>query len=366
MLFLCQYNDEPMTYYTVHITLIQYAELMIDAILESLRSVTSHSVDYDDGEIWQYTDWTRAGILDFTICSVFDDISINECPQYAADRGYAVQSEYFAVGTFGLIADKSLQKYKEYIMEIMMTESFKNKFESTMDNKLNERSNANQQRRLLQNNFEAVSVEIFDALDEADESQTDDATDPPTTTRIVVALCLVFVLLVVVIILAFVYCKKRKKQNEENNSIEMKVAVEMNENANVRQHVDLLDDISDQQIVTQDDDVLRSVNETSIGDVAGNFIIGDDEDGAVQSEQVHEDDEGNDTVAKNYKKVDVEEPSEHKKITAMMNDINKAYDDEQHSPFLIGIGVGDEPNEQYVLDAVNKTFENEEGGVSYP
>ena len=32
MLFLCEYNDEPKTYYTVHITLIQYPELMIDGL----------------------------------------------------------------------------------------------------------------------------------------------------------------------------------------------------------------------------------------------------------------------------------------------------------------------------------------------
>merc|ERR1712113_958361 len=79
MMFICQYNDESITYYTVHISLSLYADLMIEAILESVQSVTFHSANYDDGDVWQFAEWTRSGIFDFKICSLFDDVTINQC-----------------------------------------------------------------------------------------------------------------------------------------------------------------------------------------------------------------------------------------------------------------------------------------------
>merc|ERR1712228_412058 len=225
MLFLCEYNDESPTYYSIHIALSLYSELMIDAILQSVQAVTFHSVHYNDSDIWQFAEWTKAGIFDFMICSLFaGDIQLNECN--AVSNEWNANAKYYAIATFGIIADKSIENYKEYIMNAMMTDNFMNIFESKMNKALNAYNDDG-------NKFDAVSIQIIDSFNisisnsQSDDSQNVDAKNEESNALIIVFA--VFALLSIAIIFSFHFYRKQKQKTQQSNQKVKENEIEMNE-----------------------------------------------------------------------------------------------------------------------------------------
>merc|ERR1712228_528685 len=308
MLFLCEYNDESPTYYSIHIALSLYSELMIDAILQSVQAVTFHSVHYNDSDIWQFAEWTKAGIFDFMICSLFaGDIQLNECNAVSIEwNEYNANAKYYAIATFGIIADKSIENYKEYIMNAMMTDNFMNIFESKMNKALNAYNDD-------ENKFDAVSIQIFDSFNisisnsQFDDSQNVDAKNEESNALIIVFA--VFALLLIAIICSLIFYKKQKKENQQSREGKIKNEIEMKQNMNAHQ-MDLLDNIKNEEFVQNedddimaminqtndgqpnDDDVIRSINETDIGLSEDKKAL----DNHVEGNLNNEDDEGKEDV----------------------------------------------------------------------
>eukprot|EP01084_Bolivina_argentea_P055974 102514_1 len=252
---------------------------MANAVLMSMHSITNHSTNY--------TEWTRAGILNFDICAVFNDIELNgndNCPLYQSfdsDR----KSKYKAIATFGIITDQSLNKYKNYLMTTMMTDNFMNVFQSNMNNALNDEINLTQQRRRIlldkNDNFEVISIEIIDPLNvtkntEYDDSQISKRENNYDETIILLIIIILSTLCLIVFVVIFVYYKKSKnkqmnlgKEGEIDQQIEMnqgeerqKQDIEGNANGMTGKHD--ADDLVVNAMIKQndDDEIVAIVNRT--------------------------------------------------------------------------------------------------------
>eukprot|EP01084_Bolivina_argentea_P153630 267874_1 len=233
--FLCKYNDESIKFYTLYMTLIQYGEIMLNATLRSIQSETGHSTNYNDNDMWQHVEWNRAGITNFKMCTIFNDVQLNaDCELFnlfdSNDESNNDKHEYIAVGMFGIVADKSVNKYKRYVINQVMSETFKITFESNMNNALN---NYKQRRRnLLDNNFEVISIEIIDAFNitntEYDDSNSNTNNNKHTQMTIILVISIICILFIIVIIAIWIYYSKLK--NRKSNADEGKInkQLEMN------------------------------------------------------------------------------------------------------------------------------------------
>merc|ERR1712232_208370 len=163
----------------------------------------------------------------------------DQCTEYQsfASVDDNVDANYLAIGSFGIVADQSLESYKEYIVDAMMSENFNILFESNFNNALNEKINSIQERRrnLLANHFDAVSIEVHDALNiskvnaEADETLNNEETS--NTLSIALVLLGVFALLIIAFVFVLMYRRKQKEKLVEDEEDQMKNGnqIEMNE-----------------------------------------------------------------------------------------------------------------------------------------
>eukprot|EP01083_Nonionella_stella_P268629 908266_1 len=229
LFLICKYNDQPTTVYTIYMTLSQYAEIMVDAVLLSIKSVTYHSIEYEDNDSWQYAEWNKAGIVDFKMCKIFNNVQLTDyCMSYddlLDDSSEDTDGEYTAIATFGIVSDQALNAYQTYIKNQLMSNAFQQAFELNMNQALNDEINANQRRRSLLDDslhFEVVSIQIVDPTDisttEYDDSKSFGNDDTEITTIIlIVALVLIVILMSIV---AMFYAKKRNVEKQEEGKID--------------------------------------------------------------------------------------------------------------------------------------------------
>eukprot|EP01083_Nonionella_stella_P302236 1041292_1 len=296
LFLICKYVDKPITFYTIYITLSRYAEIMVDAVFTSIKSVTYHAIDYEDNESWQYAEWNKAGIRDFKMCKIFNNVQLTDhCVSYddllhdSSEDSEDTDGEYTAVATFGIVSDQALDAYQSYISNQLMSNAFRQAFEWNMNQALNDETNANQRRRILLDdtvNFEVVSIRIVDPMDitttEYDDSNSfGNDNDAGRTTIILIVTLVSIVLLVaaVAILMHYRNAKKRNGEKEEEGKIDKAIQMkELNQlihndkmNANKVDAEggvypvtgDIVFDHGDvEQQEHNDDDIVAAVNET--------------------------------------------------------------------------------------------------------
>eukprot|EP01083_Nonionella_stella_P253579 872415_1 len=310
LFLICKYMDKPTTFYTVYITLSQYAEIMVDTILTSLESVTYHSTDYEDNDIWQYAEWTKAGIVDFKMCKIFNHVDLtDQCMSYdhyddilQREDSSDDDGEYTAIAAFGVVSDQELHAYQAYIASQLMSNAFQKAFELNMNKALDDQINANQRRRMTRRNllddtlnFQVISIQIIDPMDVATTEYDDSKSfgkDNVGSTIIILIVALALVVVLVVLGAVFMYYRNGKKKNDEQEEDKINEAIQMKE-LNQLIHNDKMngnkvdaeggvypvtgDIVFDHGDVEQqehnDDDIVAAVNETPGGNINDDDVI---------------------------------------------------------------------------------------------
>eukprot|EP01083_Nonionella_stella_P193705 715103_1 len=228
--FVCKYRDRSPSFYN-SIALTAYAQIMVDAVLFSLESITGHSTNYKDTNEWKSTSWNRAAIVDFSICRIFSDVQLDiDCDTGDSDSDESMDSddednEYIAIGRFGIAADQSLDMYNEYLKHHMTSKYFYQVFANEMNDGLDDAlGDVSRRRRLLDDDvdrFEVLSVEIIDVTsDDDDDGGSEDnqragttdllTSDTMTTTFIIGAACLFALILIIAMCVYFKKLKRKK------------------------------------------------------------------------------------------------------------------------------------------------------------
>ena len=114
-------------------------EIMANIMLYSAQLVFLQPMVYDKTSINPLAPWERAGIIQFTICNVFNVKLDESCPEYsnnAISGSSESQSPYIAVGTFEIAAIETINEYKNKIIEIFSSNAFIDTFTKQMNDKL--------------------------------------------------------------------------------------------------------------------------------------------------------------------------------------------------------------------------------------
>eukprot|EP01084_Bolivina_argentea_P151959 265158_1 len=232
LLFICYYNDINPEDYALYVTLLQYAQIMIEQILDTIEDIQPYSVNYNDGEINTESTWKRGGITDFKMCSIFENRELDSnCPTYKISKKNQKKSKYIAKGSFSVITNNNaIDDYKTHIINIITNEDFKNKFNDNMNNALNNVQNI-QQRKLLQNGFNAILIEVIDTQISSNDS-LDTADDNNNDSTVIIVIIVLLFLFVMIGIGIFIYFKKfrniSKNKTRTDTEGDMQNHVEMN------------------------------------------------------------------------------------------------------------------------------------------
>ena len=232
------------------LTLKEYAEIMIDAIIIAGKLVYFQPIDYASAITNALTPWRKAGITKFNMCSVFD-IEINDI---CKDYGIPENTEgYIAIGSFTIGAIESVYAFEERLNEILMSDDFKETFTEQMNVKLsNYTSNA---RRLLSyTQFETIEIRIVDPLNVTNlnigavvettttitttsdqesvgvNNQGRTASDTDSRVNTLIAIVIIFGIVIIIcgIILFYKYRKDKDKHKESMVHNEIKEKIELN------------------------------------------------------------------------------------------------------------------------------------------
>eukprot|EP01084_Bolivina_argentea_P083133 150527_1 len=189
------YNDNNPTWYQNYFSLLVYYNLMIEAILTSIQQSTS----------------TSYSICDFQMCSIFNTDIDKNCTNYIFGDDTPFRWEYIAFGIF------RANMFKDNIVKLMNSKDFIDAFTKNMNNLLNDRIDINQNRRnLLGDNFEAISVIVFDSTEKDEKEQTSDK-GSDNNTIIIVVVVLILILIGIAIGIAF-YLRNRNNKLENNEN----------------------------------------------------------------------------------------------------------------------------------------------------
>eukprot|EP01083_Nonionella_stella_P049661 132264_1 len=224
--FICEYRDRSLTFYSF-ISLVQYAQIMVDSVLSVLDDTPVPDL-YDQS-------WNQAQVTDFTICNVFSDITIDECPTY--ENGDENEL-YTAVGTFGIAADQSLDEYQHYIRYQMTSSFFYQAFTDAMNANVDAalEDGIRRRRNLLSNDhFEVVSIRIVDPRN-TEEPESEDSVNVESEgdwknmllkpKNLMIAGGALLLVIVIIVSVVYVVRKKKKKNTKQRMTrIEMKHAV---------------------------------------------------------------------------------------------------------------------------------------------
>eukprot|EP01084_Bolivina_argentea_P126199 223486_1 len=157
--FICYYEDNDVDYYNASITIPEYAQIMIQQVLDTIHEVEGHSVNYSQAQTNANSAWKRGGIRDFTMCNVFEDSKVDiTCPSYEIDEDE--DTAYAAIGTFDVVALDKVDVYTDYITNIMEGDGFRSKFNTNMNTALSIAMNITRRRSLLAQMFHAKLIEI--------------------------------------------------------------------------------------------------------------------------------------------------------------------------------------------------------------
>eukprot|EP01083_Nonionella_stella_P105570 303708_1 len=281
--FVCVYSDSKDDV-IVSTTLKDYAHFMTDLILSSLQTVTLQAVQYEDSINNGLTAWQRAGIIDFTICSVFD-IEIStigiECPNYSVSEDSSDSKDvYVSVGIFGIVADAALSEYKQWIINQMQSVSFKNEFTENMNERMDNMGMVEGSRRMLlkYNGFRVIDISVIDPNDTLLLStlvtlpDDDDLSRNDTSANTIVVVVICLCVFIAIFALAMYYRKVRPKEQDkdvegmvEDNGIEMREEYEVEiEGRNDRDIVNAINQTACAEIPhhNDDNDIVDAINKT--------------------------------------------------------------------------------------------------------
>eukprot|EP01084_Bolivina_argentea_P093649 168394_1 len=241
---------------------------MADVLLYSIQFVNYRSPNYNEVEYNQLTPWKRAGIIDFTICRVFNaELIINniDCPSYSNG---AYDATYIAIGKFGIVANNAINQYKNDVIEGVTSNMFKNIFAQNMNNRIYNITSKHTRRILSEFKiFEAIHIDVIDPLNFTVSTSTVATTKILRTVNTVAVHVLTFhskeqnatlitiivvisILFVITIILLMIYIKQLKKGNDDNNDKEIEMAIAPNANEGMQDNeVDRNNNCSDQDVV---------------------------------------------------------------------------------------------------------------------
>ena len=209
--FRCRYRDLLPDFVPLR---SRYGIIFGNAILRTISSLQSDL-------------WTERGcsVIDFIICTVFTiDIINDSCKTdvFDSDSSGLNENEYYAYGTFGIrMLPQYRHEYQLYISSLMSSNDFIDTFTQNMNDDLDEEANTDSEsnRRLLTDNFKALSIEVIDASAATTNVDDDDSSE------IIVAVILVLVGLLIVI--GYIWYIKKKKGDENETRSGTNRAVEM-------------------------------------------------------------------------------------------------------------------------------------------
>eukprot|EP01084_Bolivina_argentea_P248184 415128_1 len=281
LIFVCHYNDDNGEHYKSLIQLITaYASIMDTQILDAFQNIK----DEDDGDI-----------SEFTMCTLFNDQKLtNICDSFELNDKLPVDdAEYVAIASFTIVhVENALNQFQQSIIMKMQSDEFKNIFTTKMNSALQDIKLDMRRRNLLQNNFEAVAVQIIDVLSNTSTSkdpisQQSDKSDVVLVISIsVVVGFLLICILGIIIVVALIYYKKKQRLHKIND---MEGGINQNvKHKNKYQHnnegmnelftgndeihnVELIKSVSnvakDAKEINNidDDDIIQEINETKIG-----------------------------------------------------------------------------------------------------
>eukprot|EP01083_Nonionella_stella_P017205 48101_1 len=258
---ICFYNDDEMTEYMKFITLLEYAQIMQNAFLSSIEAVTYRSVHYDEGEINKYAPWRRAGISRCVFCNVLNIGVGDDCPIYDdIIHNSRIKSEYSAIGVLNIVADHAMDEYRDYLIDIITSDTLKDVFTQNMNTALD---GIHSRRRYLlssqpQQVFQITEIKVVDELNyvqstqnaqnEQEHNQNTDATQLMFTIGGVILA--VSVMIGAVIFVYCYYCKKRRVRQEPEQE-----AVECGEKMNQKQN-------DNEGAMYNEEGIVNKVNET--------------------------------------------------------------------------------------------------------
>eukprot|EP01084_Bolivina_argentea_P074144 134522_1 len=290
--FICYYKDDEDI--LTKLTLSEYGNKFMNIIIKTIESITSEAFYYNKATKNALNPWIKGGVLNFTICNIFDTELDNvnfECPVYLKNSNEKNKNIFISVGVFDIISDNELNQYQEWIVSNLESQSFKNMFTENMNDELTETIST--RRRLLEYDaFKAIRFMIVDPMnDKVSEEQTDGET-------IILIVVIIGVLFVLIILSLLVYLKYKKQSKEQegipDNKQNMEQEIEMNELQNIDGHmhqqekrdtvdkndvVNLMENMND---VEMDGDVVNMVNDTNI--VYGESVNDDVDDNEIVKE----------------------------------------------------------------------------------
>eukprot|EP01083_Nonionella_stella_P226072 803225_1 len=278
--FVCWYTDLQWTEYTRFMSLVQYAQLMVNATLRAVESITYDSTNYKHSQWNGFAPWRRSGFVDFDICSVFDTSLSNDCPSYEVESSSSedeTQSDYIAIGTFAIVTDEAIQTYLNEMIDVMESKKFARLFSHNMnallDGVLGEYMN---RRVLIGDVFQAIKVVIMDptstgsTADSGDEKQREQGSvanksGSDTTTVLLIIVSVLLLVAVTSIAGMLIYYKKDPKQNdgEEQNKGDIK-------NDCYDGDRDIIEGVNQTQlqkafgIANDDENIVNEINQTNV------------------------------------------------------------------------------------------------------
>ena len=203
--FKCKYRDRTRDYYTQHMSLTFYSELMSDAFLNTISVLQEESG-------WKSIE---TNIYYLEICTIFTDYSVGDSTckpkeEFDENDNELDYDEFFSFGQFGIkSSSKNLENYKKYIFELLPTESFLMEMSLYMNEALNDEigNNTNRRRDLLASEFEAISIEVMDASNDAGSNTGNGSNDFEQKWIWVI----IIIVIVIVVMIFFVFiCKWRR------------------------------------------------------------------------------------------------------------------------------------------------------------
>eukprot|EP01084_Bolivina_argentea_P138773 244251_1 len=304
--WICRYNGGlPMD-----ISKRQYANILLNALFITLKLISGKSAKYEDGDIWgDNIDWNRAGIINFKMCVVFSDIGIGtECDTFNPllinddnnNDGEYDDYEYYAVGTFDIVADQFINRYKNALKTTVESLDFKIKFTNEVNSEINMQNNRRRMRNLLDksNEFNAVLIEVIDPYnitivntESSDTIISDDTMHVGDILWIIVIVILVLGALIIIGIIVFKKCVKKNgiaTVNDIKKEGKIKTHVQMNEFGKVPdKSMDIDDENNDINLKRiEGNDLNKTGDDEQIGILKGTHITPGGDNSHLQTPQM--------------------------------------------------------------------------------
>eukprot|EP01084_Bolivina_argentea_P104574 187240_1 len=273
---ICHYNDNK-DYIIQFITLFNYAKTMMNVILSSVQSTSLQPINYESSVNNEVTAWKRAGIFDFTICTVFDTMLSNQnCPSYT---NIVKESQYIAFGTFGIVVDNELSVYKQWIIKQFESAELTNEVTLNMNDKLDNITSVTRTRMLLSdvyNSFEMFKIEIIDPNDttisiistidngESKDNNLHSSNKSNTDIHIFIIVTVVICLILIIVTACVLYFKKSNiyNDNAEGEGEYNDVDIEMHGREGI-----------DEDVITKHADIDKIIDAMKINDVNVDQVV---------------------------------------------------------------------------------------------